>query len=96
MIACLVYTYLPFMILPIYASVEKLDPALVEAASDLGAPPPRTFIRVILPLTMPGVWAGAMMVFVPAVAMFAVTQVMSGGKIRLIGDLIQDQFGLTP
>ena len=55
----LVYTYLPFMILPIYGSVEKLDPSLIEAASDLGANPEATFIRVILPLTMPGVWAGA-------------------------------------
>jgi spermidine/putrescine transport system permease protein len=89
----LVYTYLPFMILPIYTSVEKLDMSLIEAASDLGASPMQTFFRVILPLTMPGVWAGALMVFVPAVAMFAVTHVMSGGTISLIGDKIQDQFG---
>lgn len=88
----LVYTYLPFMILPIYGSVEKLDDTLIEAASDLGAGPARAFWRVTLPLTMPGVGAGALMVFVPAVAMFAVTTVMSGGKIRLIGDVIQDQF----
>ena len=88
----LVYTYLPFMILPIYGSVEKLDQSLVEAASDLGAGPMRAFARVILPLTMPGISAGTLMVFVPAVAMFAVTSVMSGGKIRLIGDVIQDQF----
>jgi spermidine/putrescine transport system permease protein len=89
----LVYTYVPFMILPIYGSVEKLDESLMEAASDLGASPMRTFWRVILPLTMPGVSAGALMVFVPAVAMFAVTHVMSGGTIHLIGDVIQDQFG---
>jgi spermidine/putrescine transport system permease protein len=88
----LVYTYLPFMILPIYGSVEKLDQSLIEAASDLGASPMRTFWRVILPLTMPGVSAGALMVFVPAVAMFAVTHVMSGGRIQLIGDKIEDQF----
>lgn len=89
----LVYTYLPFMILPIFGSVEKLDGSLLEAASDLGAGPLRTFWSVILPLTRPGIAAGVMMVFVPAIAMFAVTGVMSGGKVRLIGDAIQDQFG---
>ncbi|HET6250012.1 MAG TPA: ABC transporter permease [Tepidisphaeraceae bacterium] len=88
----LVYTYLPFMILPIYGSVEKLDQSLIEAASDLGASPLKAFRRVILPLTLPGISAGALMVFVPAVAMFAVTHVMSGGKIQLIGDKIEDQF----
>jgi spermidine/putrescine transport system permease protein len=89
----LVYTYLPFMILPIYGSVEKLDISLLEAASDLGAGPIRTAWRVILPLTWPGVAAGIMLVFVPSVAMFAVTSIMSGGRILLIGDVIQDQFG---
>lgn len=88
----LVYTYLPFMILPIYGSVEKLDPSLLEAASDLGAGPLKTFWRVTLPLTRPGIAAGVMMVFVPAIAMFAVTYLMSGGQVRLIGDAIQDQF----
>lgn len=88
----LVYTYLPFMILPIYTSVEKLDPSLIEAAADLGAGPTRSFSRVILPLTWPGVAAGILMVFVPAIAMFAVTKIMSGGHIRLIGDEIQEQF----
>jgi spermidine/putrescine transport system permease protein len=87
----LVYTYLPFMILPIYGSVEKLDESLIEAASDLGAGPFQAFWRVILPLTLPGVAAGALMVFVPAVAMFAVTTLMSGGNIRLIGDEIEHQ-----
>ena len=89
----LVYTYLPFMILPIYGSVEKLDITLLEAASDLGAGPVRTGWRVILPLTWPGVAAGITLVFVPSVAMFAVTSIMSGGHILLIGDVIQDQFG---
>lgn len=87
----LVYSYLPFMILPIYASVEKLDVSLLEAASDLGAGPRRAFARVVLPLTMPGIAAGVLMVFVPAVAMFAITTLMSGGKIRLIGDEIETQ-----
>lgn len=89
----LIYTYLPFMILPIYGSVEKLDSSLIEAASDLGAGPFQAFWRVVLPLTLPGVFAGILMVFVPTVAMFAVTHVMSGGTIHLIGDVIQDQFG---
>ena len=88
----LVYTYLPFMILPIYGSVEKLDGSLLEAAADLGAGPARAFWCVILPLTLPGVFAGVLMVFVPTVAMFAVTHVMSGGTIHLIGDVIQDHF----
>jgi spermidine/putrescine transport system permease protein len=88
----LVYTYLPFMILPIYASVEKLDNTLLEAASDLGAGPLRSFWRITLPLTWPGIGAGVMMVFVPAIAMFAITSLMSGGRVRLIGDEIQEQF----
>jgi spermidine/putrescine transport system permease protein len=89
----LVYTYLPFMILPIYGSVEKLDITLLEAASDLGAGPLRTAWRVVLPLTWPGVAAGIMLVFIPSVAMFAVTSIMSGAHILLIGDVIQEQFG---
>lgn len=88
----LVYTYLPFMVLPIYGSAEKLDAALLEAASDLGAMPLQAFWRVILPLTWPGIAAGVVLVFIPSVAMFAVTRVMGGGKTMLIGDVIQDQF----
>lgn len=88
----LVYTYLPFMILPIYGSAEKLDPTLLEAAADLGAGPWRTLRRVILPLTWPGVAAGILLVFVPSIAMFAVTGIMGGAKVWLIGDAIQQQF----
>jgi spermidine/putrescine transport system permease protein len=91
-IITLVYTYLPFMILPIYGSVEKLDNTLLEAASDLGAGPLRAFWRVTLPLTAPGIGAGVMMVFVPAIAMFAVTSLMGGSKLPLIGDEIHEQF----
>jgi spermidine/putrescine transport system permease protein len=91
-IITLVYTYLPFMILPIYGSVEKLDNTLLEAAADLGAGPMRAFWRVTLPLTVPGIGAGVLMVFVPAIAMFAVTSLMGGSKIPLIGDEIHDQF----
>lgn len=88
----LVYNYLPFMILPIYTSVEKLDNALVEAAYDLGAGPVRAFSKVIIPLTKPGIAAGALLVFVPAIAMYAITTLMGGGQVPTIGEKIQDQF----
>jgi spermidine/putrescine transport system permease protein len=88
----LVYTYLPFMVMPIYGSVEKLDQSLIDAAGDLGAGPLRTAWSVILPLTWPGVAAGIIMVFVPSVAMFAVTGMMGGGRVWLIGDAIEHQF----
>ena len=88
----LVYTFLPFMILPIYGSVEKLDGALIEAAHDLGAGPLRVFSAVILPLTLPGIAAGALLVFVPSVAMFAVTDLLGGARVPLIGNVIQNQF----
>jgi spermidine/putrescine transport system permease protein len=88
----LFYSYLPFMILPIYGSVEKLDPSLVEAAFDLGAGPIRAFRKVILPLTRPGIVAGVLLVFVPAVGMFAISSLMGGGKSPMIGDVIQNQF----
>lgn len=88
----LVYAYLPFMILPIYSSAEKLDPALVEAAYDLGAGPLRAFASVIIPLTMPGIAAGTLLVFVPAIGMFAITDLMGGAKVPMIGNVIQNQF----
>ena len=88
----LVYAYLPFMILPIYGSVEKLDPALIEAAHDLGAGPLRVFSSVIIPLTRPGIAAGTLLVFVPAIAMFAVTDLLGGARVPLIGNVIQNQF----
>ncbi len=88
----LVYSYVPFLILPIYGSVEKLDNSLVEAAFDLGAGPIRTFQTVILPLTRPGIIAGILLVFIPAIGMFAITQLMGGGTQPTIGEVIQDQF----
>jgi spermidine/putrescine transport system permease protein len=88
----LVYNYLPFMILPIYTSVERLDNAMVEAAYDLGAGPVRAFSQVILPLTRPGIVAGALLVFIPSIAMFAITTLMGGGKVPTIGEVIQKQF----
>jgi spermidine/putrescine transport system permease protein len=88
----LVYAYLPFMILPIYGSAEKLDNALVDAAHDLGAGPVRAFSEVIVPLTWPGIAAGVLLVFVPAIGMFAITDLMGGAKVPMIGNVIQNQF----
>jgi len=88
----LVYNYLPFMILPIYTSVERLDNAMVEAAYDLGAGPVRAFSQVIIPLTKPGIVAGALLVFVPSIAMFAITNLMGGGDPPTIGEVIYKQF----
>ena len=88
----LVYTYLPFMILPIYGSVEKLDNSLVEAAFDLGAGPVRAFQKVIIPLTQPGIVAGVLLVFIPAIGMFAIADLMGGKTVPMIGNVIQNQF----
>ena len=88
----LVYGFLPFMILPIYAAIDRLEPCLLEAASDLGARPWQTFWRVTLPLTAPGIAAGVLLVFVPALGMFVIPDLMGGAKVSLIGNLIQNQF----
>ncbi len=88
----LVYAYLPFMILPIYGSVEKLDASLIEAALDLGAGPLRAFARVILPLTRPGIMGGVLLVFIPSVGMFAISDLMGGARVPLIGNVIENQF----
>jgi spermidine/putrescine transport system permease protein len=88
----LVYTFLPFMILPIYTSVEKLEGALIEAALDLGAGPVRAFSRVIVPLTSPGIAAGVLLVFVPALGIYAVNDILGGGRVDMIGNIIENQF----
>jgi spermidine/putrescine transport system permease protein len=88
----LVYTFLPFMILPIYTSVEKLDGALIEAAFDLGAGPLRAFWRVILPLTSPGIATGVLLVFIPALGIYAVNDILGGGRVDMIGNIIENQF----
>jgi len=88
----LVYTYLPFMILPIFTSAEKLDNSFIEASLDLGAGPWRTLAHVIIPLTKPGIFAGILLVFVPSIGMFAVTDLMGGAKVPMIGNVIQNQF----
>jgi spermidine/putrescine transport system permease protein len=92
-LAGLVYGGLPFMILPIYASLEKLDPALLEAAEILGARSVARFTRVILPLTLPGVVAGSLLVFIPSIGSFVVPDLLGGAKQVLVGNLIQNQFG---
>lgn len=88
----LVYGELPFMILPVYASLEKLDRSLLEAASDLGADGWSTFWKVTWPLTIPGVAAGVVLVFVPSVGQFLISDMLGGAKSMLIGNLIQNQF----
>ena len=89
----MVYNYLSFMIMPIYTVIEKTDHSLLEAAADLGASPMQSFLRVTLPYSLPGVLEGITMVFVPAVTTFVISQLMGGGKVPLIGDIIQNQFG---
>lgn len=88
----LVYGELPFMILPIYASVDRFDFTLLEAASDLGADRWRAFLRVMLPLTMPGVAAGSVLVFIPTVGQFVVSDLLGGAKVDLLGNLLQRLF----
>ena len=88
----LVYTLLPFMILPLYSSIEKLDKSLLEACSDLGAKPIEAFFRVTLPLTAPGIFAGSIMVFIPTLGLFFVTDLMGGSKVMVLGSLIRNDF----
>ena len=88
----MVYNYLPFMILPIYSVIIKLDRSLIEAARDLGANSVQVFRRVILPLSLPGVLSGITMVFVPSVSTFAISKMLGGGTEMLLGDLIEQQY----
>ncbi len=88
----LVYNYLPFVILAIYASLQRLNPELREASTDLGAPAWVTFLRVTLPLTLPGVAAGAVFVFVLSIGNFITPDLLGGGRIQMVGNLIYDQF----
>jgi spermidine/putrescine transport system permease protein len=88
----MVYEFLPFMILPIYTSLEKIDPVLYEAAADLGANAWRTFLRVTIPLALPGMTAGTILVFIPVVGTFVVSDILGGRQVILVGNLIQRQF----
>ena len=88
----IVYTYLPFMILPLYANMEKLDGALNEAAADLGAGPIKTFFKISLPLTIPGIIAGSLLVFIPATGEFVIPDLLGGGNVQMIGRLLYNEF----
>ncbi|MEM7208291.1 MAG: ABC transporter permease subunit [Pseudomonadota bacterium] len=89
----IVYSYLPFMILPLYANMEKLDGELREAAADLGAKPITTFFSVTLPLTIPGIIAGSLLVFIPATGEFVIPNLLGGGNVLMIGNVLSNEFG---
>ena len=91
-LVCLVYVHLPFMVLPLYANLEKHDPALLDAAQDLGANAWLRFWRITFPLSLPGVYAGAALVFIPALGIFAIPDLLGGPYDTLIGNLIKQQF----
>ncbi|MDE6723420.1 MAG: ABC transporter permease, partial [Eubacterium sp.] len=88
----MVYNFLPFMVLPIYSVINKMDKSLIEAAQDLGSTRFQIFKKVIMPLSLPGIISGITMVFVPCVSTFYITQKLGGGQIVLIGDVIETQF----
>ena len=88
----MVYNFLPFMILPIFSVIEKLDRRYIEAAQDLGASTTKTLVRVLIPMSVPGISTGITMVFVPAVSTFVISRMLGGGSNLLIGDLIEMQF----
>lgn len=88
----LTYTLFPFMVLPLYASIEQLDKSYLEAASDLGAKPWQAFTKITLPLTMPGIVAGCLLTFIPTLGLFFIPDLMGGSKSLLIGNLIKNQF----
>jgi len=94
MLVGMVYSYVPLMILPVYAAVEKLDPALIEASHDLHAGRMRTLWRVILPLTLPGMTAGFILVFVPSLGAMLEPMLLGGGRKMMMGNLIMNQFGI--
>lgn len=88
----LVYGFLPFMVLPLYATLERMDPALLEAAADLGARPWATLFRVVVPLAKPGIWAGTVLVFIPCLGAYLTPDLLGGGKSVMVGNLVQNQF----
>ena len=88
----MVYCLIPFMILPLYTAIEKLDGSLLEASADLGAKPAVTFVKVILPLTSSGIFSGSIMVFIPCLGYFFVSDILGGGNSDVIGNLIERQF----
>ena len=91
----MVYNFLPFMILPIYTALEKIDYGLLEAASDLGANNRQTFTKVIFPMSLPGIFSGLTMVFVPVISTFEVSTLLGGGMVNMVGNVIERQFTKT-
>ena len=88
----MVYNFLPFMVLPIFSVIEKIDPRVIEAAQDLGANDRQVFRRIVFPLSLPGVLSGVTMVFIPSVSTFVISKLLGGGMTLLLGDLIEMQF----
>ena len=91
----MVYNFLPFMVLPIYSVLEKMDESLIEASKDLGATSFQTFLKVIFPLSIPGIVTGVIMVFIPAISTFEIASLLGGNKYNLIGNVIEQQFKFT-
>lgn len=91
----MVYDYLPFMILPVYNAVSELNEDILEAARDLGAPPKAVLTKIMIPLTMPGIISGITMVFVPSLTTFTIPDILGGGKIMLIGNIIEQEFSTS-
>ena len=91
----MVYEFLPFMVIQIYNALKKIDPNLIEAGLDLGASRKEIFSKVIFPLSMPGVYTGIIMVFIPAISTFVVSNLLGGQKVYMIGNLIEQQFTFT-
>lgn len=91
----MIYMFLPFAVLPMYSSIEKLDPGLIEASKDLGAGPVKTFFRVTLPLTSPGIFAAVILTFIPCIGYYMVTDMLGGGTNMMIGNLIYRQFTIS-
>jgi len=91
----MIYNFLPFMVLPIYNSLAKIDKSIMEAAYDLGANDFKRLLKVTIPLSMPGVMSGITMVFMPAVTSFVIPNLLGSGKVNLIGNIIEQQFLMT-
>lgn len=91
----MIYMLMPFAVLPMYSSIEKLDKGLIEASKDLGAGPVKTFFRVVLPLTSPGIFAAIILVFIPTIGYYQITDMLGGGTQMMVGNLINNQFSLS-
>ena len=91
----MIYNFLPFMVLPIYTILQKTDRSYLEAAQDLGANPATAFLKVTLPLSLPGIYSGILMCFIPALSTFVISSLLGGNKYYLVGNIIEQQFRLT-